>query len=111
MTRGLSAAAGAASTSANTARKLNLSAGAIVISRERVESARARPLGRREHHQQHQILLDRMETVRQPGGDEQCVARGDRALRVAGGEARPTRDDVINLVLGMRRLRVGGPAR
>src|SRR3954454_8092487 len=62
-------------------------------------------LRRCEHDEQAEPLLDRVEAMLLLRGDEEDVAGLDGPLVAARREPGPARDDVVDLVLGVRRRR------
>src|ERR671934_89605 len=65
------------------------------------------PLRRREHHEQREPLLDRVEPVLDVSRDEEHVARRHLPVLAGARESGPAGDDVVGLVLPVRALRVG----
>ncbi len=63
-------------------------------------------LGRPEDDEDHELLLDVVEAMLDVGADEHDRARLDRPVLVADPDLGPARDHVVDLVLGVRALRI-----
>src|ERR1044072_9184364 len=66
-------------------------------------------LRRREHDQDREVARDRMEAVLDLRSDEHDRAGAHRAIPVPHPDAAVPGDDVVELVLAVRRLRIGLP--
>ena len=75
---------------------------------DRRSAAGAISFGRPEDHEQLEPLGDVVEAVRDVRRDEDDRAGHDRARLAADRHHGPSREHVVELVLGVRRLRVGG---
>jgi len=67
--------------------------------------------GGSEHDEDDELLLDVVKPVRDVGADEDDGARLDPAILVTDRDPRPARDHVVDLVLGVRLLRVDAAGR
>src|SRR5438876_2218693 len=77
-----------------------------IFPQEKLSGTRERPLRWCEEHQRRQVFRDVEETVWFMSGDEQHRSRRHRAHLIAAAKLCPPGDDVVHLVLGVRRLAI-----